>query len=241
MNTQNLNQDDLAAEYREPDMMPPPKRKNWLIVYGLIGILGITGLTLIILYRQVPKKSAPVAKRTVPATRTVFTSVLGTVDSATARHIVDDVSRSIGADSAVTNMIVSGTAVYKRCTSLKDFQNLFLQALLSAEPENLKRQSLLLSHVAGVIQSDVLPTQLFIIGRIGEDEFTPQEKRLIGFAKVLGARNESVGRVSLITYIPPANTSNGEALNGGASSRDKFLTTLKYGKYTVTEHPLQWQ
>lgn len=240
MNTQNLNQDDLAAEYREPDMMPPPKRKNWLIVYGLIGILGITGLTLIILYRQVPKKSAPVAKRTVPATRTVFTSVLAPVDSVTAFRIVDDVSRSIGADSAVTNMIVSGTAVYKRCTSFKDFQNLFLQALLSAEPENLKRQSLLLSHVAGVIQSDILPTQLFIIGRIAEDEFTPQEKRLIGFAKVLGARNESVARVSLTTYIPPANTNAALALNGGVSSRDKFLTTLKYGKYTVIEHPLQW-
>jgi hypothetical protein len=236
MNPQDLDQTELEAEYQDTsDMMPPPKRRNWLIVYGLIGVLGITGLILIALYRQAPKRSAPVAKRTVPATRTVFTSVLAPVDSATARHIVEDATRDIGADSSMTEMFVSGTAVYKRCTSLKDFQNLFLQALVGAEPENLKRQSLLLSHVAGVITSNILPTKLFIVGRIAEEEFEPQEKRLIGFSKALGARNESLGRVDIVTYIPPSNVASGQA-----SSRAKFLTTLKLGKYTVVEHPLSW-
>ncbi len=236
MNPQNLDQAELETEYQAPDMMPPPKPRNWLIVYGLIGLLGITGLILIALYRQVPKKSAPVAKRTVPATRLVFTSILAPVDTLTARRIVEDVSREIGADSSMTEMLVSGTAIYKRCTSLKDFQNLFLQALVSAEPENLKRQSLLLSHVAGVITSNILPTKLFIIGRIAEDEFTPQEKRLIGFAKALGARNESLARVDIIAYLPPA-----KAAPEQPSAREKFLTTLRYGKYSVTEHPFVWQ
>ncbi len=235
MNTQDLDQAELNTEYEEPDMMPPPKRRNWLIVYGLIGVLGITGLTLIALYRQAPKRSAPVAKRTIPATRTVFTSVLSPVDSVTARHIVDDATREIGADSAMTEMFVSGTAVYKRCTSLKDFQNLFLQALVSAEPENLKRQALLLSHVAGVITSNILPTKLFIIGRIAEEDFVPQEKRLIGFSKALGARSESLARVDIVTYIP-----NSKAASGQTTVREKFLTTLKLGKYGVVEHPFSW-
>ena len=235
MNTQDLDQAELNTEYEEPDMMPPPKRRNWLIVYGLIGVLGIMGLTLIALYRQAPKRSAPVAKRTIPATRTVFTSVLSPVDSVTARHIVDDATREIGADSAMTEMFVSGTAVYKRCTSLKDFQNLFLQALVSAEPENLKRQALLLSHVAGVITSNILPTKLFIIGRIAEEDFVPQEKRLIGFSKALGARSESLARVDIVTYIP-----NSKAASGQTTVREKFLTTLKLGKYGVVEHPFSW-
>jgi hypothetical protein len=239
MNPQDLDQTELHTEYQEPDMMPPPKRRNWLIVYGLIGLLGITGLILIALYRQAPKKSAPVTKRTVPATRTVFTSILAPVDSATARHIVEDVSREIGADSSLTDMMISGTAVYKHCTSLKDFQNLFLQALVSAEQDNLKRQSLLLSHVAGVITSNILPTKLFIVGRIGEDDFAPQEKRLIGFAKALGARSESVGRVEIIAYLPQTSIASGSAF-GAASAREKFLATIRLGKYSVVERPLSW-
>ena len=115
------------------------------------------------------------------------------------------------------------------------FQNLFLQALVSAEPENLKRQSLLLSHVAGVITSNILPTKLFIIGRVAEEDFEPQEKRLIGFSKALGARNESLGRVDIVTYIPRSNAPSGQT-----SVREKFLTTLKLGRYGVVEHPFSW-
>ncbi|MCS6807991.1 MAG: hypothetical protein RML40_04855 [Bacteroidota bacterium] len=221
------------SDDQEPDFLPPAKRSNWLIVYAFMGLLGITGLILIILYRQVPKKSAPVAKRTIPAKRTVFTSVLSPVDTTTAQYIVEDMRRVIGADSAVTNMVISGTAIYKRCTSLHDFQTLLFQALVGAEPENLKRQMLLLSHVAGVIMSDMLPTQLFIIGRIAEENFASEEKRLLGFARALGARNESLGKVEITTYIPRSAQPN--------STRDKVLETLKYGKYTVHEHPLQWQ
>jgi hypothetical protein len=231
---EDIDPQELAAEYREPNLLPPARRRNWLIVFGFIGVLGITGLILIALYRQVPKKSAPVAKRTTPATRTVFTSILSPVDSATARFIVEEASREIGADSANTQMTVSGTAVYKRCTSLRDFQNLLFQALTSAEPENLKRQSLLLSHVAGVITSDVLPTTLFVVGRVAEEEFEPQEKRLIGFSQALGARHESLGRVAIVAFIPPASADSTPNL----STRARFLQTLKRGKYELSERPL---
>jgi hypothetical protein len=232
MNTNNLNENDLALEDREPSMLPTPNKRNWLYVYAIIGIIGIAGLILIALYRERPKKSAPVEKRKIPATRTVFTSVLAPVDAATARHIVEDVSKTIGADSSVTQMTISGTAVYKRCTSLKDFQNLFYQALTEAQPENLKRQSVLLSHVAGVITSDNLPTSLYVVGRIAEEEFKPEEKRLIGFAQVMGMRNESLAPVTITTYIPAAKSAN--------TTRTAFLATLKRGKYTVVEHPMAW-
>ena len=232
--TENFDSQELAAEYSQPNLLPPARRRNWLLVSGCRGVLGITGLILIALYRQTPKKSAPVAKRTTPATRTVFTSILSPVDSATARFIVAEASREIGADSAVTQMAISGTAVYKRCTSLSDFQNLLFQALTSAEPENLKRQSLLLSHVAGVITSDVLPTTLFLIGRVAEEEFAPQEKRLIGFSQALGARHASLGRVSIVAYIPAAAADSTPNL----SARARFLQTLKRGKYELSERPL---
>jgi hypothetical protein len=228
----NLNKDDLAMEDHDPSMMPSSNKKNWLYVYAIIGLIGIAGLILIAIYRERPKKSAPVEKRKVPATRTVFTSVIAPVDAATARHIVEDVTKTIGADSGVTQMTISGTAVYKRCTSLKDFQNLFYDALTQAQPENLKRQAMLLSHVSGVITSDNLPTNLFIVGRIAEENFAPEEKRLTGFAQVIGMRNESLAPVTITAYIPAAN--------GIGATRSAFLNTLKRGKYAVIEHPMAW-
>jgi hypothetical protein len=226
---QDMNTEEFLNETPEPDMMPPTRKRNWLIVYACIGMIGITGLILIALYRQKPQKSAPVAKRKFPATRTVFTSVLAPVDSVTARRIVQDVSATIGKDSDATQMTISGTAVYKRCTSFKDFQTLFYDALVKAEPENLKRQSMLLSHVSGVITSDALPTDLYVVGRIAEDDFEPQEKRLLSFAQVMGRRNESLAPVHITTYFPQ-----------GGTARARVMETLRRGKYTLTEHPLAW-
>jgi hypothetical protein len=228
MNT-DMNTEEFLNEPPEPDMMPPTRKRNWLIVYACIGMIGITGLILIAIYRQIPQKSAPVAKRKFPATRTVFTSVLAPVDSATAKRIVQDVSATIGKDSDATQMTISGTAVYKRCTSFKDFQTLFFDALVKAEPENLKRQSMLLSHVSGVITSDALPTDLYVVGRIAEDDFEPQEKRLLSFAQVMGRRNESLAPVRITTYFPE-----------GGRARARLMETLRRGKYTLTEHPLAW-
>lgn len=224
-----MTTEEFLNEQPEADEMPRSEKRNWLIVYTFFAVLGITGLILIALYRQVPKKSAPVAKRKFPATRTVFTSILAPVDSATARNIVKDVSSTIGKDSDYTQMTISGTAVYKRCTSLKDFENLFFEALVKAEPENLKRQSMLLSHVSGVITSDALPTDLYVVGRIAEENFTPEEKRLLSFAQVMGKRSESMSPVTMTMYIPT-----------GGSTREQFMNTLKRGKYKLTEHPLSW-
>jgi hypothetical protein len=224
-----MNTEEFLRQEAEPDEMPKSEKRNWLIVYAFFAILGITGLILIALYRQVPKKSAPVAKRKVPATRTVFTSILSPVDSVTARNIVRDVALTIGKDSDLTQMTISGTAVYKRCTSLKDFENLFFEALVKAEPENLKRQSMLLSHVSGVITSDALPTDLYVVGKIAEDNFMPEEKRLLSFAQVMGRRNESMSPVSMTFYVPE-----------GGATRAQFMNTLKRGKYKFIEHPLRW-
>ncbi len=225
-----MTTEEFLNEQPEPDEMPRSAKRNWLIVYTFFAVLGITGLILIALYRQVPKKSAPVTKRKFPATRTVFTSILAPVDSLTARRIVRDVSATIGKDSDYTQMTISGTAVYKRCTSLKDFENLFFDALVKAETENLKRQSLLLSHVSGVITSDALPTDLYVVGRIAEENFASEEKRLLSFAQVMGRRSESMSPVTMTLYVPQ-----------GGATRQSVVSTLRRGKYKLTEHPLQWQ
>lgn len=179
-----------------------------------------------------PQKSAPVKKRTIPAIQNVFTMVISPLDSNATRHITEKISTTIGADSAKTQMIIGGTAIHKRCISLADFSNLTTRALLTAQPENLQRQALLLSHVAGVISVDTLPTTLYIIGKIDESNFEPVEKRVTGAINVMATWNAAFHNIKIVTYIPPASTPKGDSV------RAAFIKTFRRFGHIVTEEQL---
>lgn len=227
--------EQIFGEQDEPHSLPLSHKFNWLAVYGALGIIVSICLVFIVLYRQIPQKSAPVKKRTIPATRNVFTMVISPVDSSSAYSITQTIAATIGTDSATTQMIIGGTAVHKRCISLADFSNLTNRALRTAQPENLQRQALLLSHVAGVISVDTLPTTLYIIGKIDESHYEPVEKRITGAIKVMATWNAAFHNISVITYIPPASTPKGDSI------RSAFIGAFRRFGHQVTEKPFPQQ
>jgi hypothetical protein len=219
---------DAFTPEDEVHELPTARKNTWLYVYGALGLIVIICFIFIGLYRQWPKQSAPVTKRKIPATKNVFTMVLSPVKAATADSIVRVISADIGADSSVTQMIIGGTAVHKRCTSLDDFNRLSLRALKEAQPEELKRQAVLLSYVAGVITADTLPTKLYIVGSVDEADYDQVEKRVAGAASAIGGWNRAFGNIRIITYIPPAKTPQGERV------RSAFHAALR-GQAPVVE------
>jgi hypothetical protein len=198
-----------------------PRKSTWLGVYAALAAVALVCLVFIGIYRQMPKRSAPVKKRTVPATKNVFAMVLSPVDTRTAGAISQQIDSSIGKDSAVTQMIIGGTAVHKRCMSLDDFSRLSRRALTEAQPENLKRQAILLSYVAGVITADTLPTTLYIIGKIDESDYTEVEKRVAGAASAIGGWNRAFGNIGIVTYIPKPQTARGDSI------KREFIAALR--------------
>lgn len=225
----NNNFENNAEEQDEPDALPRSHTFNWLAVYGALGIIVSVCLVFIVLYRQMPQKSAPVKKRTIPAIQNIFTMVISPLDSNSAIYATKKIATTIGADSAKTQMIIGGTAVHKRCISLADFSALTTRALLTAQPENLQRQALLLSHVAGVIAVDTLPTTLYIVGKIDESSFEPVEKRVTGAIKVMATWNAAFHNIRVVTYIPPALTPRGDSV------RSAFIGAFRRFGHTVSE------
>lgn len=227
-----MNTDILTTDTDDGDVLPPANKKNWLKVYAFLACIAALCLMFIILYRQMPKKSAPVTKRTIPATRNIFAMVLSPVNADTANAITKQIASEVGADSNVTQMIIGGTAVHKRCMSLADFSNLTNRALAEAQPEVLKRQALLLSHVAGVVTADTLPTTLYIIGKVDEGDFEPIEKRIEGATRVMGSWNAAFKNIRVVTYIQPASSPHGDSI------RSAFIGMFRKAGHVVTERPM---
>jgi hypothetical protein len=219
------NTDDGAA-------LPTSRKNNWLYVYGALGLVALTCMIFIGIYRTWPKKSAPVTKRKIPATKNVFAMVMSPLPKASADRISGHIDDEIGADSAVTQMIIGGTAVHKRCMSLDDFSRLTRRALVEAQPEELKRQAVLLSYVAGVITADTLPTKLYIIGKIDESNYKDVEKRIAGAAGAIGGWNRAFGNINIITYIPQPTSPRGDSV------KQAFLAALRQQAPNVEERDI---
>jgi hypothetical protein len=219
------NADDGAA-------LPTARKNTWLYVYGALGLIALTCMIFIGIYRTWPKKSAPVTKRKIPATKNVFAMVMSPVAKPSAEAISQHIDREIGSDSAVTQMIIGGTAVHKRCMSLDDFSRLTRRALAEAQPEELKRQAVLLSYVAGVITADTLPTKLYIIGKIDESDFKEVEKRVAGAASAIGGWNRAFGNIKIITYIPQPTSPRGDSV------KRAFIAALRQQAPSVEERAM---
>jgi hypothetical protein len=193
---------DDDADAQVTDARTSNIKRGWLYILMFLAMLPITVGILTAVYRQMPKKSAIVKKRKIPATNAVFVSVMSTVDSTHAQRIIGTIAQEIGADSTYTKMTVGSTAIFKQCTSLDDYKNVLREGLLYSKDNDLKKQAVLMSHVAGVITTDTLPTKLYLVGKLDAHEYEKVQRRMEMMAGVLRSRSDLLGRVGVIAYIP---------------------------------------
>ena len=165
------------------------------------GVIGISALVIMAIFKQKPTSSATVKKRKIPAERSVFVTALSPLDSALAKKITDVICDDIGKDSSVTKMIVGGTKVYKHSTSLADFRERVQEALRYAQKENLRTQGVLLSQTASQLFTDMLPWKVYVIGAIAEGTDKTAIFRIRGFASATEKRHNNFAPVQVYSYL----------------------------------------
>ena len=154
----------MADTDPEPSMLPPSRKGGWKIVYIGFAMLGILGVVLSVKYRQMPKRTAIVQKRTSPATRSIFTAVLSPMSNADAREILAAITADAAVDSSQTDMVIGSTSYGKKCTSLQEYRELVGESMSTASHLPVGKQSLLFSQVLGVLMDDHTPATLYVVG-----------------------------------------------------------------------------
>ncbi len=186
--------------------LPTPKN-GWLIIYIALACIAITGVIISIKYRQMPKKTEVVAKRKIPATKSAYTLMLSPLDTLETIKIGEAIREDIGADSALTKMVVGGTALYKQCTSAAEYSRLIAKGLQGAQPDNLEKQALMFSQFVGIMINDTIPVELYLAGKLGGATFEAVDKRLSNTCKDLDLRSSTFGRVRVVSYLRPTDNS----------------------------------
>ena len=190
------------------DTLPTPKN-GWLLIYGVLACIALAGVIISIKYREIPKKTEVIAKRKIPAKKSAYTLMLSPLDSLETIKIGQAIRADIGADSAITKMVVGGTALYKQCTSSAEYGKLIAKGLREAQPDNLEKQALMLSQFVGIMITDTIPIELYLAGKLGGATFDAVDKRLSNTCKDLDLRSSSFGRVRVVSYLRPTdNTIN---------------------------------
>jgi hypothetical protein len=181
----------------------PSPRRGWLIIYTFFAILGLAGGIIGLVYRQLPKKSEVLAKRKLPALRSVYALVLSPLSPAMADSLSRSIKAGIGADSTRVKMVVGGTAVYKHCTSADEFRRLIDTAVVRARPADIEIQNLLHSKMLDVINADTLPARLYIMGSAPNMNMDSLKLRMAYVADYLDMRNRGLGKITIVNALYP--------------------------------------
>lgn len=187
-----------------PSELPPPRKRGWLYVFLAFGILGVTGLVLSQLYRNMPKRTQVVEKRRGPADRSFYACILSRVDNITADSITATILREIGSDTTRVDMVIGSTMYGKRCTSVSEFGRLIRESMRGSSDLPLGKQTLLLSQVLGVLTKEESPARLYIIGTLNNDGFEFIGKRTSQSAAAVELHSRTMAPANVVFYLQPA-------------------------------------
>lgn len=190
------------------------RRAGWKMIYAGLAFVALMGIVAIVIFKTRPPNVGVVKKRTLPAHHGVFTAVLSPVDTVTAREIIRSITADIGADSAYTKMVVGSTTIYKQCTSLADYQRVLLEGLTTGRMETLKKQAVLLSHVAGEVRSDTMRTNLYLVGEFRQGDPAEIRSRMNGAMEAVATRSRLFGDVSVVLFGQPQSSEALATLTG---------------------------
>lgn len=209
--------------------LPPPTKNGWLYIYSSFAVLALIVFVLTSIYRDTPRRTGVIDKRPMAPVQGVYTVVLSPVDSATANKFIQYLTQTIGKDSARTKMVVSSTAMFKRCTSFSDYKQIVYNALLQARPRNSETQSQLLSQISKSCVTDRLFSTLYLVGALGDDSYEAVEHNLGTAIAELQLRNQTIGPLQVHSWLMAAPNSP------VANVHQQFLNDLRKRKFTVAE------
>lgn len=188
--------------------VPAAKPNNWKLVLGFIAFLGIAGVVLSLIYGEKPKKFEVMAKRMRPPVRSVYALILSPVDSVRAKTATDAIRSEVcTGDSSDINMIVAGTALYKRFVSAEEFCRILQSSFSDAKTQNvdIDKQAVLVSQLTGILIKDTLRTKVYLFGDLASNDFEVIKKQMNTSARIIVQRNSIFGPVEIQSYLHSAH------------------------------------
>jgi hypothetical protein len=190
-----MNNNDEAVE-------PQLKQVSWKLVYAALAFLAITGLTLSIVYRQMPKKTSVVEReRRRQAQHAAFTIMLAPIGQQQAQKIAEFIINDIGADSATTDLVVASTVTDPWCASIEEYRQTIINAGANTKELSLRKQGELMSMIAGLLTKTTIPSTLYICGYVNANDLEDIATRTLRTAQAIQIRSSLAAPIRVVNLL----------------------------------------
>jgi hypothetical protein len=187
--------------------VPEPKKYNWKIIYVLIGLLAVIGITLSLLYAEKPKKYNVLPKRKTPFARSVYAVICSPLTPQEAKLVTQAVAKDVNTnDSSDINMVIGSSKIYKRFASAKEFLGVLDSTIAISNDIKLEKQAVLMNQVAQVLLKDTLTTRIHLIGSLASEDVGSVVRKLNNAAGVFVQRNAVIGKVEFVSHLTPKDS-----------------------------------
>ena len=195
----------------QDSFLPPAPKHGWIWIIIVFVVLGATGVTLSLLFRDyTTPEEIRVRERRKNAEKVCFTVVLSTVDSVRARAVIDEIIADIGPDSSITDLVIGSTAEDPWSGSISDYRSSLQRAMSNSRDLPIGKQTLLMSMVAGLLTKMDIPARIYLVGTLN-DTLTPGViRRTMETADAFAIRNDIMGPIEVISYLDTTKPVNGQ-------------------------------
>ncbi|MBU3699852.1 MAG: hypothetical protein FGM33_07565 [Candidatus Kapabacteria bacterium] len=190
-------------------MLPPTTKNGWMIIYGVVAVLAITGVILGALYRDTTKPGEVISRdRQKHAKRVVYTVVFSSVAPQKADSIIDRITQDIGADTAKTDMIIGSPTTDPWCASIGEYRRNLKKAMLTSKVIPIGKQSVIVSMIGGLLIKNGLPATLYFVGNMTDDDISTIIPRSSRTAASLELRSRIMGPVNIVNFMDTTHPGN---------------------------------
>jgi hypothetical protein len=201
MNTEEF--DDNAS------MLPPTTKNGWLIIYGVVAVLAITGVILGALYRDTTKPGEVISRdRQKHAKQVVYTVVFSRVEPQQADSIINRITRDIGSDTTKTDMIIGSPTTDPWCASIGEYRRNLKKAMMTAKVIPIGKQSVIVSMIGGLLIKNELPATIYLVGNMSEDDISTIVPRTSRTVAALELRSRIMGPVRVVSLMDSTRQGN---------------------------------
>ncbi len=201
MNTEEF--DDNAS------MLPPTTKNGWLIIYGVVAVLAITGVILGALYRDTTKPGEVISRdRQKHAKQVVYTVVFSRIEPQQADSIINRITRDIGSDTTKTDMIIGSPTTDPWCASIGEYRRNLKKAMMTAKVIPIGKQSVIVSMIGGLLIKNELPATIYLVGNMSEDDISTIVPRTSRTVAALELRSRIMGPVRVVSLMDSTRQGN---------------------------------
>ncbi|HBB25700.1 MAG TPA: hypothetical protein DCZ59_05490, partial [Bacteroidetes bacterium] len=190
-------------------MLPPTTKNGWLIIYGVVALLAITGVILGALYRDTTKPGEVISRdRQKHAKQVVYTVVFSSIEPQRADSIIERITRDIGPDSTKTDMIIGSPTTDPWCASIGEYRRNLKKAMMTGKVIPIGKQSVIVSMIGGLLIKNELPATIYLVGNMSEDDISTIIPRTSRTVAALELRSRIMGPVNVVSLMDSTRQGN---------------------------------